>query len=35
MKKILIVGATGFIGTNLTRYLIEKNYKIKVLYLFS
>ena len=30
MKKILIVGATGFIGTNLTRYLIEKNYKIRV-----
>lgn len=30
MKKILIVGATGFMGINLTRYLIEKNYKIRV-----
>ena len=30
MKKILIVGATGFIGINLTGYLIKKNYKLRV-----
>jgi len=30
MKKILIAGANGFIGINLTRYLIKKNYKVRV-----
>lgn len=28
MKKILITGGSGFIGTNLINYLIKKEYKI-------
>ena len=28
MKKILITGGSGFIGSNLVNYLIKKNYKI-------
>jgi dTDP-glucose 4,6-dehydratase len=28
MKKILITGGSGFIGSNLINYLIKKNYKI-------
>lgn len=28
MKKILITGCAGFIGYNLTLYLLKKNYKI-------
>ena len=28
MKKILITGGSGFIGTNLVNYLIQKNYNI-------
>ena len=28
MKKILITGANGFIGKNLTKYLNNKNYDI-------
>ena len=28
MKKILITGAAGFIGFNLSKLLISKNYKV-------
>lgn len=28
MKRITILGATGFIGTSLTQYLLEKNYTV-------
>lgn len=28
MKKILITGGSGFIGTNLVNYLIQKKYNI-------
>jgi len=28
MKRITILGATGFIGTSLTQYLLEKNYAV-------
>jgi len=28
MKKILITGGSGFIGTNLIKYLIQKKYNI-------
>lgn len=31
MKNILITGATGFIGSSLTKKLLEKGYKIRVL----
>jgi len=31
MKKILLTGATGFIGKALTRYLAETNYQVRVL----
>jgi nucleoside-diphosphate-sugar epimerase len=30
MKKILITGGCGYVGSELTKYLLEKNYKIKV-----
>lgn len=32
MTKILITGASGFIGKNLISYLNQKNYKLKILY---
>lgn len=32
MGKILITGATGFIGGNLISHLFEKNYKMKIIY---
>ena len=28
MKKILVTGCAGFIGYNLTKFLLKKNYKI-------
>ena len=28
MKKILITGCAGFVGYNLTKFLLKKNYKI-------
>jgi len=28
MKKILITGATGFIGSHLTEYLVEKGFNL-------
>lgn len=31
MKKALVTGADGFIGSHLTEYLIEKGYKVKAL----
>ncbi|MES2417282.1 MAG: SDR family oxidoreductase [Bacteroidota bacterium] len=35
MKKILITGGAGFIGSNLTDYFINKGYKVRVLDNFS
>lgn len=32
MKKILITGASGFIGKNLIQFLYQKNYSLKILY---
>lgn len=32
MKKILVTGASGFIGKNLIKYLHQKNYPLKILY---
>ena len=29
MKKIILVGGAGYIGTVLTKHLLEKNYKVK------
>ena len=31
MKKILITGGCGFVGTNLTKFLLRKNYKVIVI----
>ena len=31
MKNILVTGVAGFIGSNLYKYLLNKNYKIKEL----
>jgi nucleoside-diphosphate-sugar epimerase len=31
MKKILITGGSGFLGINLTRYLLKENYEITIL----
>jgi UDP-N-acetylglucosamine 4-epimerase len=31
MKKVLITGGAGFIGSNIVDYLLEKGYKVKVL----
>ena len=28
-KKIILVGGAGYIGTVLTKHLLEKNYKVK------
>ena len=30
MKKILVTGATGFVGKNLAPYLKKKGYKVRV-----
>ena len=35
MKKILITGGCGFIGSNLTNYLINKGYKVYIVGNFS
>jgi len=35
MKKILITGGCGFIGSNLTNYLINKGYKVYIIDNFS
>ena len=29
-KTFLVTGGTGFIGSNICRFLIKKNYKVKV-----
>ncbi len=29
MKKVLITGADGFIGSHLTEYLMDKGYEVK------
>ena len=31
MKKILLSGASGFVGSNLSKYLVELNYSIKTI----
>lgn len=31
MKKVLVTGATGFIGANLTRKLVKRNYEVHIL----
>ncbi len=31
MKKVLITGGAGFIGSNLTKFLLQKGYEIKIL----
>ena len=28
MKKVIITGGSGFIGTNLVNYLVSKNYNV-------
>ena len=35
MKKILITGGSGFIGTNLVNYLIQKKYNIITVNIYS
>jgi len=31
MKKVLVTGGSGFIGSSITRYLVESGYKVRVL----
>ena len=31
MKKVVITGATGFVGSNLVKYLIDKNFEIGII----
>ena len=35
MKKILVTGADGFIGSHLVEYLVKKDYKVKALTLYN
>ena len=35
MKKILVTGSEGFIGSHLVEYLIKKNYKVNSLILYN
>ena len=34
-KKILITGGAGFVGSHLSRYLVNKGYKVTILDNFS
>jgi UDP-glucose 4-epimerase len=31
MKKVLVTGGSGFIGSSITRYLVETGYSVRVL----
>ena len=35
MKKVLVTGADGFIGSHLVELLIEKNYDVKALCIYN
>ena len=35
MKKVLVTGADGFIGSHLTEMLVKKGYKVKALSLYN
>ncbi len=35
MKKVLVTGADGFIGSHLVELLLEKGYKVKALCLYN
>ena len=35
MKKILVTGSEGFIGSHLVEYLVRKNYKVKAFVLYN